>query len=136
MLILALALLAQDPAPIRGPFVDLSTGSNRILADQASIRRVGDDATLVVIVTRPDGFSSEHDYRFDCSAGTYTAATWRGLDERGRVTSHNHAQMRPASRRVDAETELYRALACDGDPGDYPVLISPPRAPTAGRRLR
>lgn len=128
MLILILAAaLAQEMPVARGPFVDLSTGESRAYADKGSIRRTGDHAALVVTVARPDGFRSEHDYRFDCAARTYTDASWRALDADGRVVSRHHAQTRPSSRPVDSDSEPYRALACDGDAGGRAELAELPR---------
>jgi hypothetical protein len=127
MLILMLAALSQDAAPVRGPYVDLSTGANRIYADMASIQTRNDRVRLTVTVHRPDGYRSERDYWFDCHARTYSSATWRALNEDGEVEMHGHSQMRPAYRPVGADLEPFRALACDGEEGGRPILSALPR---------
>lgn len=127
MLTLILALLAQDPTPDRGPYVDLSTGTNGLYADKASIRTDHGRVRLIVTAVRPDQARSERDYWFDCAAGTYSSATWRTLNAAGEVEMHAHVQMRPAHRPVTDDVEPFRALACDGDDGGRPILAELPR---------
>lgn len=127
MLILMLAALVQDPAPVKGPWVDFSTGANRVHADRASILTQHDRVRLTVTVRGPDGARRERDYWFDCAARTYSSATWRTLNAAGEVDMRGHSQLRPAYRPVSGEVESYRALACDGDDGGRPTVAELPR---------